>query len=304
MAAGTLRIATWNLDLSRDGPGLLVQAIASGKDAEVSVLLDGLTTLKPDVVLLTRIDHDLRLVAIGALQKRLAHMGAPYPFVYAPPSNRGLATGVDLDGDGRLNGYDDAQGYGRFTGDGGMAILSRYPIKPIEDFSGFLWRDLPETRLKDVPEDVKGVQRLSSSGHWQIKVEGLTLLAWSAGPAVFGKGLRNANRNHDEARFWQALLQDQLPFKPPQKAFLLIGQSNREASDPQALALHDLQNDPRLGPPFAPPTRHIKGQPQALSWLQPSRDLLIRDQGFFPSGDLPRGMDRMLWIDVEIPLYP
>lgn len=295
-----MRIATWNLDLSREGPGLLLQAIASGKDAEVEVLLEGLVAVAPDIVLLTRIDHDLRLVALGALQERLAQRGAAYPFAYAPPSNRGAASGVDLDGDGRTHGYDDAQGYGRFTGDGAMALLSRHPITAAQDFSGFLWRDLPDTRLQGGHE----LQRLSSSGHWVVEVAGLKLLAWSAGPAAFGKGTRNVDRNHDEARFWQIFLQGGLPFKAPAGGFLLIGQSNRDSQDPMALALRDLKNDPRLGPAFSPPSRTLRGQPQALSWLQPSRDLGVLDQGVFPRGDLPQGMDRMLWIDVEIPLSP
>jgi hypothetical protein len=67
-----------------------------------------------------------------------------------------MATGLDLDGDGRLGGAADAQGFGEFTGQGGMAILSRHPIGPVTDHSAFLWRDLPGQIMPELPpEDVR-----------------------------------------------------------------------------------------------------------------------------------------------------
>jgi hypothetical protein len=66
---------------------------------------------------------------------RSAEPDAPYPHRFAAPPNVGQPTGVDLDGDGRTWRARDAHGYGLFSGDGGMAILSRFPIGAVRDFS-------------------------------------------------------------------------------------------------------------------------------------------------------------------------
>jgi hypothetical protein len=62
----------------------------------------------------------------------------------SPPPNVGQPTGVDLDGDGRTYRARDAHGYGLFSGDGGMAILSRFPIGAVRDFTRMPWISLPE----------------------------------------------------------------------------------------------------------------------------------------------------------------
>src|SRR5690606_22838280 len=144
-------------------------------------------------------------------------------FAFRP--NTGRATGLDLDGDGRLGGPGDAQGYGRFDGEGGMLILSRFPIESAAalDFSGFLWVDLPGGLSAEAalgPEAI-GRQRLSTTGHWDVPVvmpDGarLRLLAFAATPPVFdGPEDRNGRRNHDETVFWLRYLEGRLPWPPP-----------------------------------------------------------------------------------------
>ena len=63
-------------------------------------------------------------------------------------------------------------GYGRFPGQGGMAILSRLPIKaPLaRDFSDFLWRDLPGSQIDAtaLPAGAAEILRLSTTGHWDV----------------------------------------------------------------------------------------------------------------------------------------
>ncbi|MDO9526858.1 MAG: endonuclease/exonuclease/phosphatase family protein, partial [Gemmobacter sp.] len=162
--AGPLRVATFHTDLSRKGPGLLLRDILSGKDPQVRAVVGVIAWAKPDMILLTGMDQDHDLRALTALADALGDVGAGYPHRFALPSNRGMRTGLDLDGDGRLGGLEDAQGYGRFTGDGAMAILSRLPIdlNGVRDFSEMLWRDLPGALVTAAgpPE-----QRLSSAGH-------------------------------------------------------------------------------------------------------------------------------------------
>lgn len=126
---------------------------------------------RPDVLLLADIDWDAQGAALGALAARLEEEGLDYPHRLALAPNAGLPTGLDMDGNGRTGEPRDAQGYGRFRGDGGMAILSRWPLGEARDLSSLLWRDLPGARLPGVEGrpfpsgPAQAAQRLSSSGH-------------------------------------------------------------------------------------------------------------------------------------------
>ena len=123
-----------------------------------------------------------------------------------------MATGQDMDGNGHTGEPRDAQGYGRFSGTDGMAVLSRYPLLADEarDFSAMLWRDLPDALIAgaDLSPQAEAAQRLSTTAHWDLPVllpdgQRLHLWAWAATPPVFdGLEDRNGRRNHDEAALW------------------------------------------------------------------------------------------------------
>lgn len=86
----------------------------------------------PNVLVLSDFDYDndldFDLDLDGLAFAAFADMfEGRYPFMFARTPNAGLATGYDIDGDGRTGDARDAQGYGRFAGDGGLAILSRFP---------------------------------------------------------------------------------------------------------------------------------------------------------------------------------
>ncbi|MBC7736155.1 MAG: endonuclease/exonuclease/phosphatase family protein, partial [Candidatus Saccharibacteria bacterium] len=138
--ADTLRIATYNPELTRAGPGLLLQAIRRRHDPQVQAVVAVLARLDADVLLLTGIDYDYGQEAVAALAEALGEAGVDYPHVLALRPNTGMQTGLDLDGNGVLGEARDAQGYGRFSGSGGMAILSRRPFGAVRNFSGLLWR--------------------------------------------------------------------------------------------------------------------------------------------------------------------
>ncbi len=167
-------------------------------------------------------------------------------------------TDLDLDGDGRLREADDAQGWGLFAGQNGMAVLSRLPIDTLtaRDFSGFLWRDLPGTLSAD-PAPIAEIQRLSTTGHWDIPVTlsdgtALHLLAFSATPPVFdGPADRNGRRNHDESAFWTRLLDGALPWPAPGGPVVIAGTANLDPTDGDGTpaALTALLSDPRLTDP-------------------------------------------------------
>ncbi|MGP9791265.1 endonuclease/exonuclease/phosphatase family protein [Roseinatronobacter sp. NSM] len=222
----------------------------------------------PDVLVLSGLDHDHGDVTLRAFRDLIAAQGHMMAHVFAFPTNAGVRTGLDMTGDGRSAGPDDTQGYGDFAGQKALAILSRFPILPdhSRDFSGFLWRDLPDSLSPyadsgAMPDPVRNaLQRLSSTGHWDVAValpeqRRLHILAYQAGPPVFGGSSdRNLHRNHDETAFWTHFLDGTLPMLPPDAPFVVMGGSNLDPFDGdgmhgamQDLLAHPAVQDPRPG---------------------------------------------------------
>ncbi len=258
--AESLRIATYNANLSRQGPGLLARDLAAGRDPQILAVAQVIAKARPDVLLVTEFDWDAKGTALAAFQTLLAGVGAELPFAFAFQPNTGLATGLDLDGDGALNGARDAQGYGRFSGHRGMAILSRLPINGAEarDFSAMLWRDLPGAAFPsgDLPAAAADILRLSTTGHWDVPLtladgRSLHLLAWSATPPAFQPLQANIARNHDEAGFWTAYLNGALPLMAPTSRFVILGDANTDVADGSGnrAAMKALLSDHRLTDP-------------------------------------------------------
>ncbi|MDU8913569.1 endonuclease/exonuclease/phosphatase family protein [Aestuariicoccus sp. MJ-SS9] len=263
--------------------------------------------LAPDVLLLTSFDHDHDLVALRALGKALAGAGHPFPHLYAALPNSGMATGLDLDGDGRLGGPRDAQGYGGFAGAGGLALLSRLELREVQDFSALLWRDLPDTAMR--PDDPGAdVQRLSSTGHWLITLNTdtgpLRLGAFAATPPVFdGPEDRNGRRNRDEVLFWRHLLDGAFQTPAPTDRFVLMGNANLDpdTGDGRREAIARLLNHPRIADPLPGlPTVAWEGPGEMrVSYVLPTRDLTVLDGGVLPAAE-GMGPHRMVWVDVDL----
>ena len=253
-------MATYHTDLSRDGPGLLLRDLLRGEDDQIAAVVAVIATADADILLLQGIDHDYEGHALAALAGLLDRAGAPYPYRLSLRPNTGIPTGLDIDGDGRLGRPRDAQGYGRFTGQGGMALLSRHPIGAVRDHSAFLWRDLPGGQGRAVlsPEAL-AVQRLASVAAWQVTVEvagtELTLLTMHASPPVFdGPEDRNGLRNEDELWFWLRQLDGWSPdgLPPPAPPFVLMAVLNVDPQDGDArrgalaaALAHPLLQDPQ-----------------------------------------------------------
>ncbi len=204
MQAQTLRIATWDPELSRSGPGILLRDIRKTAP-QVAAAVQVIEGASPDILLLTGFDWDQGQRALTAFNAKLSE---PYPCLFASRPNTGRPSGADLDDNGKINEPRDAQGYGRFTGQAGMALLSRLPIRTdeVRDFSDLLWRDLPGSRIgtAGVNASARAVQRLSTTAHWDVPLvlpEGtvLHLLAFAAtvpvhDPAIFTGRLTLAPR--------------------------------------------------------------------------------------------------------------
>ncbi|MEN8831752.1 MAG: endonuclease/exonuclease/phosphatase family protein [Pacificibacter sp.] len=256
-AQDVVRVATWNVEMSRKGPGVLLHNILSGTDAQVAAAIAHIQNLHPDVLLLTGIDTDFEGHTIGAFVDALAQAGTAYPHVLTQLGNAGAPTGRDLDKNGRLGAPQDAQSFGDFHGQGGLALLSRLPIDAgnIRDFSTLLWRDLPDARLpKDFYDDADlDVLRLSSNSHWDVPIlwgdTPVNLLAFYATtPAFDGPEDRNGWRNADEIALWRHYLDGRLDATAPKPPFIIIGDANLDPSDGDghSAEMQNLLADPRL----------------------------------------------------------
>jgi len=248
-ASEVLRIVLWDAGLSRDGPGLLLRDLGRGDD-QIAAVAAVLAEAQADIVVLTGTDVDAGNETLAALQARFGYANG-----FSRMGNAGLATGIDMDGDGLRNTPRDTQGYGEFTGDGGIVVLSRETLDLVlvRDFSGLLWRDFPDNLLEPgtLPEGVADIQRLSSTAHWLLRAGPLTLMVYAAAPPVFdGPEDRNGRRNHDETALWLRLLEGAFG-APPVGPVVLIGKTNTDLVDgdgrPEALAA--LIAHPRLQDP-------------------------------------------------------
>ena len=334
VAAESLRVATWNVGLDRKGPGLLVQDLSTGEDPQVAAIVKVLVALDADVILLTSVDYDRGGVALRLLADKLSAAGVTYPVQFAFRPNTGTLTGFDIDGNTRLGDPRDAQGFGLFSGQGGMALLSRLPVDEAQalDFSGFLWRDMPGGLGSD-PPDLAAVQRLATTGFWDVPVETssgpLHLLAWHATPPVFdGADDRNGRRNHDEAAFWMQYLDGTLPMVPPEGPFVLLGDGNLDPADGDGLrdGIAGLLAHPRVQDP-APKGQQDRtdpgqsGDPRLdtviypdlgglrLDYVLPSPGLRVIGAGvLWPADGDPLLADLVaashhfpVWVDLELP---
>lgn len=305
----TLRIATFNGELSRDGPGLLLRDINRGGDAQIAAVVAVIAEAQPDVLALQGLDWDLENRALRALAAELSAEGARYPYLLSLEPNAGLPppAPLDMDGDGKLGGPGDNQGYGRFRGQGGMALLSKLPIQHngIRDLSKLLWRDLLGALLPQHPDgrpfpsaEAQTVQRLSDTGHWLVPLllpdgRQLQLMTFHATPPVFdGPEDRNGRRNHDEIRLWQLLLDGQLgPI--PRMPFVLAGDANLdpERGEGRKSAIRALLADPRLQDPMPQST---DAGSATVDWSNAGR---MRVDYVLPSSDLHISGAGVLWPD-------
>lgn len=280
--AETLRVATFEPGLSRDGAGVLLGDLTGELDPDVVAALAVIRTTRPDVLLLTRFDHDPRGRALAAFAGLLRDGtdGIDYPHSFQAPVNAGLPSGLDLDGDGLVSGWNDALGWGKYPGHGGMAILSRLPLDAAaaRTFRDLRWADLPGATLPAHPDgrpwpdpEAAAAFRLSSRSHWDVPVilpdgSRLHLLAANPTPPLFdGDEALNRLRNRDEIRFWSHYL-DGMPFTDdagisaaaPESPVVVLGNFNADPVDGAGfkdgiggLLAHPRLQDPRPSSPGA-----------------------------------------------------
>jgi endonuclease/exonuclease/phosphatase family metal-dependent hydrolase len=248
-AEGAVRVATFNVSLSRRAPGALVQEFRLGGSPQIDAVAEIIQRVRPDILLVNELDHDvkgeaLRLFAETLETGRGGAAGIAYPHRFTAPSNTGLLSGFDLDGDGAIERPRDAFGFGFYEGQFGMAALSRFPIVDARTFQRFLWSAMPGALIPQghyAPE-AEAALRLSSKSHWDLTVETpggpLHLLASHPTPPVFdGPEDANGRRNADEILFWARYLDgEDWPVDDS-------GRAGGAAPGP-AVVLGDLNSDP------------------------------------------------------------
>ena len=276
---GVFRVATFNASLNRATEGALRRELASPDSAQPRAVAEIIQRVRPDILLLQEFDYDARGESLAAFQSnylaRSQNGAAPIEYAHSffTESNTGLPSGFDLNNDGKVEGGQDALGFGEFPGQYAMALLSRFPIDAANarTFRKFLWRDLPGAKLPAnwySPEELAALP-LSSKSHWDvpIRVGRLTLhvLASHPTPPAFdGPEDRNGLRNHDEIRLWVDYLtpgrasyirDDQGSRRGFRgKAFVVMGDQNSDPVD--GASLHDsiraLLAHPRVNSAFTP----------------------------------------------------
>ena len=261
-----VRFATFNASLNRAKAGALIHDLSTRNDPQAANVAEIIQRVRPDVLLINEFDYDqegkggpvpidprhgndspVRMAkasqAAELFQKNylgVAHNGAEpivYPNRYTPPVNTGVASGVDLDNDGKAvttpgsRGYgNDAIGFGQFPGQYGMTVYSMYPIRarhtnqPVSTPTtgskvypfgqGIRWDHMPGALLPTKPDgspwyspEALEALPLSSKTHCDVSVDIGSklvhlLVSHPTPPAFDGPERRNARRNHDEIRLW------------------------------------------------------------------------------------------------------
>ena len=219
----TIRFATFNTALNRNEADGLVTELKSGECEQAGKIAEVVQRVRPDVILLNEVDFDQQHRSVKLFQEKYLAVSQngqtpiAYKYSYCNSVNTGVPSSMDLDSNGKIEGPNDAFGFGRFPGQYGMVVLSNYPIKTenIRTFQKFLWKDMPDAAWPMIPESDKHYYsesirqkfRLSSKSHWDVPVEingnVIHFLVAHPTPPVFdGPEDKNGCRNHDEIRFF------------------------------------------------------------------------------------------------------
>lgn len=322
-----IRVATFNIrelgtaaltDIGPDG---------TGRDAQARAAAAIVRRIRPDVLVLNEIDLDTADPGDPARNARRfaehyldgGRDGLSYPFAFAAPSNTGILSGIDLNGDGRVataadrgtrEHGEDAFGFGTYPGQYAMAVLSRFPIDSagVRTFQRFPWRDLPGHHLPSgfyAPEAERAL-RLSSKSHWDLPVAigSDTLQLWVSHPTppgFDGPEDRNGRRNFDEIRFWRLYLEGEARLvddagrrggRAPGRPFVIAGDLNARPGDTAVVydgvaAADQLLRHPGVQDPpeTARPTAVFFGGIR-IDYVLPSEGLEVLGGGvFWPSAD-------------------
>jgi 3-phytase len=281
----TVRFATFNVSLYGKSAGDVAKRLASGNDRQARSEAEIIQRIRPDVILLNEVDYDAAGELIDTFQQKYLALGQnysqspdgpaepiEYKFRYYAPCNTGVASGHDLDRNGRVvteigsvEYGGDCWGFGQYPGQYGMVILSKYPIQAdaIRTFRNFRWQDMPGALLPDDLETREAQDwynsetlhqfPLSSKSHWDVPIQigehTIHVLASHPTPPTFdGPEDRNGCRNHDEIRFWvDYIAGDDIGKSTAGYIYDDAGQKGGIKSGASFVIMGDLNGDPHDG---------------------------------------------------------
>jgi endonuclease/exonuclease/phosphatase family metal-dependent hydrolase len=271
-----VRFATFNMAMGLQSEGELYQRLQSGEDTALKKVAAVIQRVRPDVLLLNEFDWfelDSALLFINNYldTPQFGNQAISYAHALSGAVNTGEDSGLDLNGNGIPGEPDDAWGYGKFTGQYGMMVLSRLPLNLQRSFRLFKWSDMPDA-MRPLnpdgsdwyPDAVRKQLRLSSKNHWDIEVkindQSVHFLVSHPTPPVFdGPEDRNGARNHDEIRLWadyvdpkrSAYIYDDTGISgglPDSSKFIIAGDLNADPvdGDSSARAILQLLEHPKI----------------------------------------------------------
>ena len=271
-----IRFATFNIAMGLKSEGDLYSRLISGEDEALKKVAAVIQQVRPDVLLLNEFDQyelDSAVFFIKNYLDKPQFESEPVSYAHALNAavNTGSDSGLDLNNNGVLGEPGDAWGFGRFPGQYGMMVLSRFPLKLERSFRHFKWIDMPDALMPVnpdgthwYPDEIRQQLRLSSKSHWditlQINDQPVHFLVSHPTPPVFdGPEDRNGTRNHDEIRFWadyvdprrSAYIYDDTGVKGGLQLtakFVIAGDLNAdpEDGDSTAGAIHQLLDHPMI----------------------------------------------------------
>ncbi len=284
VADGAIRVATFNVSFHREAAGELIENLKAG-DEQIAKITKIIRAVSPDVLLVNEIDYDQEgLSAKLFLEKYLQSSDfdsivpeTKFQYHFTDAVNTGVPSGLDMNQNGKLDEPDDAWGFGRYPGQYGMAVYSRFPIaeKEVRTFRKFKWRDMPgalrpRDPAKDAdfyPDELWEKLYLSSKSHWDVPIDTpfgrFHFLASHPTPPVFdGPEDRNGCRNHDEIRLWCDYIEN-----GEQAAYIYDDSGKRGGLDPQAafVLAGDLNSDPNDGSGRSEGIRRLLGMPRVVA---------------------------------------
>ena len=277
-----IRFATFNIAMGLESEGELYQRLKSGEDQALKKVAAVIQKVRPDVLLLNEFDWfelDSALLFINNYldTPQFGNEAISYAHALNGAVNTGADSGMDLNGNGVLGEPEDAWGFGRFPGQYGMMVLSRYPLQLQRSFRMFKWSDMPDALIPlnpdgspFYPDSIGKELRLSSKNHWDIKVtiddQSIHFLVSHPTPPVFdGPEDRNGTRNHDEIRLWadyveparSAYIYDDTGVQgglPGSAKFIIAGDLNADPvdGDSSAKAILQLLDHPKINAACVP----------------------------------------------------
>jgi endonuclease/exonuclease/phosphatase family metal-dependent hydrolase len=285
-----LRFATFNASLFTQAPGELAQRLRGKRDDQLKRVAATVQAVRPDVLLINEFDFDSSerpaqdFIFNYLMRGQHGHDGIRYRFSFVAPVNTGVASPYDLNRDGKLEGPNDAWGYGAYPGQYGMLVLSRYPIdrSRLRTFRKFRWQDMPDALLPVHPsghpwysDTMLRFLPLPSKSVWDVPIwtraGTIHFITSHPTPPVFdGTEDRNGRRNHDEIR----LLADYVNGDPQTSGYLYDdnGIKGGLPADQPFVIAGDLNADPLDGDSYPGAIDQLLRHPRILADPAPSSD--------------------------------